>query len=91
MPLEVPAEPFVDCTAEELAWMYEEAPYDPEGEALQEATRQEAIEWQEAVEFQYFNCPTAPPRGDCRMMQWWFRWLRPFTGPAPPSRWAVMH
>ena len=80
---EVPEEdePFVDCTAEELAWMdepMEEAPSDPEGEELLEA-----IQWQ------YSNCPTEPPRGDCRVMQWWFRWLRQFTGPPPPSRWAA--
>ena len=71
--------PFEDATAEDLAWMDE-----PVEEAESDSDDLERLD---AILFQYANCPTAPPH-DCHMLQWWFRFLRPYTGPPPVSRWG---
>ena len=80
--LEVPAEdePFVDATEEELAWMRQPLGGD-------ESDPMAASNHLDELWFQVDNCPTEVPRTS-HMMQWWFRWLRRYTGPEPPSRWA---
>ena len=69
-----------EASAEDLAWMDE-----PVEESDSSDDDDEGLD---DIQFQYDKCPTEPPH-DCNSMQWWFRFLRPWTGPPPPSRWAM--
>ena len=88
---EAPAEEAMSAEDPVEEAIAEEAPAEEaiaEEAPAEEADSEEAPSFSDELDalwFQYDNCPTSAPH-DCHMMQWWFRFLRPWSGPPPPAR-----